>query len=365
MGQRQVLFALALAACGDDGATSADASIDTPPSADASIDAAAPVFEPGLPLLLSADSPNNDEDPAILRARDGSIYVAWFSVSAGNDIMISRTVDGVHWSAPTHVSSGVPADLGPTLYQDSAGIIHAAWFRWPGQQPPGGIVHVAATSPDTINWGSEVNVTTSNATDDWLPTLATNPAGDLVVAFARNTCPPPTCYGLAASTSTDHGATWSTPAPIVAADSTTEHFLPALANTGSELVVAWDPYDHGAQFPFAGITTGSHISLMHSATGATWTNASDITTRQTNSIGTMPTLFADHANVWHVAWLAADSTGARVVERPLDVPSATPVQLPIDGYSPRIVATPTPGVFLAAWVGGADGQRDIYVRVFQ
>jgi hypothetical protein len=351
---RRFCLLLVLTACGDDGVTPTDAAID-----------AAPVFEPGLPLLLSADSPGNDEDPAVLRARDGSIYVAWFSQGAGNDIMISRTVDGTHWSTPTHVSTGAPTDLGPTLYQDSTGIIHVAWFRWPGTAPPGGITTVAATTPDSINWGAEVNVTTSSATDDWLPSLSANSAGDLVVAFARNTCPPPTCYGLAASTSSDHGMTWSSPVTIVAADSATEHFLPALANTGTELVVAWDPYDHSASAPYASATTGSHISLMHSATGTTWTGASDLTTRQTSSIATMPTLYTDHANAWHAAWLAADSTGTRVVSVPLASPSTTPVELPIDGYSPHIVATPTPGVFLAAWVGGSAGERDIYVRVFQ
>jgi len=351
-----------LAACGDDGATTIDAAVDTRP-ADTAIDA--PVFEPGLPTVVSADSPGNDEDPALLRARDGSIYLAWFSESAGNDIMISRTIDGTHWSTPAHISSGSPKDLGPTLYQDASGIIHAAWFRWPGTAPPGGIVHVAATAPDSTSWGAEVNVTTSNATDDWVPSLTANPAGDLVVAFARNTCPPPTCYGVAASTSTNDGATWSTPVDIVTAGSGAEHFLPALANTGNELVVAWDPYDHSASSPYAGLTTGSHISLLHSATGATWTGASDLTTQQTNSITVMPTLYADHGGAWHAAWLVGDNTGTHVVSVPLASPSTTPAMLPIAGYSPRIVATPTPGVFIAAWVGGSAGERDIYVRMFQ
>jgi hypothetical protein len=350
----------AFAACGG-GSASPDAA-----AIDGTTTDAAPAFEPGAPLLLSTASPGNDEDPAVLLARDGSIYVAWFSESAGNDIVISRTVDGVAWSPPVHVSSGAATDFGPTLYQDAGGVIHAAWFRWAGSSPPGKIVHARATSPDSVAaWTAEVDVTTASATDDWVPSLTASPSGALVVAFARNTCAPPsTCYAIVAATSNDIGASWGAPVPVVTAGSGVQHHLPAIANTGGELVVAWDPWDSTAASPYASLQAGAHVSIIHSATGATWNGTSDLTARATDRITVFPTLFADHDGAWHAAWLDADASGQRVVEVPLTSPSTTPATLPIDGYSPRVVATPTPGVFLAAWVAGPQNERDIYVRVY-
>jgi hypothetical protein len=63
--------ALAVARCGGDPA---------PPDAIAA-DATSPSYEPGDPIVLSASVPGNSEDPAVLRARDGSIYVAWYSLA--------------------------------------------------------------------------------------------------------------------------------------------------------------------------------------------------------------------------------------------------------------------------------------------
>src|SRR5512134_561046 len=63
-------------------------------------------FRPGLPRLLSAGSPSKDEDPSVLRAADGTIFVAWFSERSGNpDIWITSTRDGVEWTDPVRVTT--------------------------------------------------------------------------------------------------------------------------------------------------------------------------------------------------------------------------------------------------------------------
>jgi hypothetical protein len=49
-------------------------------------------FPPTAEAVLSVGNPGKDEDPSVLRARDGSIYVAWFSDrTASGDIYITRT----------------------------------------------------------------------------------------------------------------------------------------------------------------------------------------------------------------------------------------------------------------------------------
>ncbi|HEU4388934.1 MAG TPA: hypothetical protein VFV34_14130, partial [Blastocatellia bacterium] len=48
------------------------------------VQSSSPAFEPTDPILLSTGSPTKDEDPSVLRANDGSLYVAWFSDRGGN-----------------------------------------------------------------------------------------------------------------------------------------------------------------------------------------------------------------------------------------------------------------------------------------
>lgn len=360
------VVAYGLVVCGCGGASSAPADAG-PIDAVAADDASGPAFVPGEPIVLTAGSSGNDEDPAVLRARDGHIYVAWFSESAGNDILISRTADGATWTAPAHLSAGAATDFGPSLYQDAAGTIHAVWFRWDGASPPGRIIYNRSSAPDDgLTWdpANEVEVTTSTGTDDWVPSITADAGGNLVVAFARNTCPPPTCYGIAVATSAD-GTTWSAPAVQAAtAGAGVEHHLPAVANIGGQLHLAWDPFDEAAAFPWESPTTGSHISLVTSLDGASWLEPRDVTARDPETISLSPTLYADHGGDWHLAWMAGGAAGTSVVEVPIDSLDAVPAPLPMDGYSPKLVATPTSGVYLGAWVEGPVDDRDIAVRVF-
>ncbi|HET9887781.1 MAG TPA: hypothetical protein VFR10_09720, partial [bacterium] len=58
-----LLVATLLGGCGDDS---------TSPEEDHQ-------FEPTEPALLSTGSPTKDEDPSVLRAKDGTLFVTWFS----------------------------------------------------------------------------------------------------------------------------------------------------------------------------------------------------------------------------------------------------------------------------------------------
>lgn len=341
---------LALASCGEHAAMP-DAQQDASPDA-------ALVYEPSLPLVLSADREGINEDLALLRARDGSIYVAW---SWRGDIVLSRTTDGVYWSDPTPLTSGPGIDLGPTLYQDPSGVIHAAWAR------SGKIAYARTTMVDSIAvWSPEISVTSAQDGDDSAPSLTANAAGELVLAFARTTCPQPdTCHGIMASSSTDGGETWGSPVQVVAASGTIEHHLPAIANVGTELVIAWNPYDKSASAPWESTLSGAHVSTIRSASGGSWSAMTQLTLRSDTGVTVSPTLYADHAGTWHAAYLFAFASTRVVRAVPLATPTAMAVQLPLYGYSPRVVATPTPGVFLGAWVDGPDGSRDIFVRVFR
>ena len=117
------VLALLAAGCGDDDdAGTRDAAPADADAADADADAAdaapadgaspdvrpdAALFVPGPALLLSDSSPGKDEDPFILRTRDGRLHVAWFSERSGNgDIYLRSTSDGQRFDTPVQVTSG-------------------------------------------------------------------------------------------------------------------------------------------------------------------------------------------------------------------------------------------------------------------
>src|SRR5262245_5951744 len=66
------------------------------------------------PLLLTTNSPTKDEDPSVLRAHDGTMFIAWFSDRGGNpDIYIANISRGTTWSAPTRVTTSQFGDFNP------------------------------------------------------------------------------------------------------------------------------------------------------------------------------------------------------------------------------------------------------------
>ncbi|HEX6738808.1 MAG TPA: sialidase family protein, partial [Vicinamibacteria bacterium] len=140
-------------------------------------------FEPTDPILLSTGSPTKDEDPSVLRARDGSLYVAWFSDRGSNpDIYITRTVNGREWMPPVRVTTDAGGDFNPSLIQDDQGVFHLAWFRWTA--PFRGHI-LFNSSPDGLTWDprKEIPVTTTDGVDDWVPTLTQAADGTLLVYF--------------------------------------------------------------------------------------------------------------------------------------------------------------------------------------
>src|SRR5262245_22744078 len=69
-------------------------------------------FEPSDAKLLSTGSPTKDEDPVVLRARDGTMFVAWFSDRGGNpDIYLTSTRDGRTWQTPTRITNDPGGDF--------------------------------------------------------------------------------------------------------------------------------------------------------------------------------------------------------------------------------------------------------------
>jgi hypothetical protein len=329
----------------------------------------APGFIPADPLLISTASPGRDEDPFVLRARDGWIYVVWFSERTGNgDIYLRRTHDGVAWSEAVRVSSTAERDLYPCLHEDDAGRLHAAWFRrGDGGNGRGHIVYTSTSDGLAWNPGSEVAVTApAGADNDWTPSIVRAANGALVIAFARDGCypRPQPCFTLKVVTS-DDGVVWSNPVAMVAPAGEQDH-LPFLARDGANLIAVYNRYAANATLPYATDTTDV-LSAM-STDGMTWSAPAELTANDAERVvDVFPILFTDHDLTQRMLWLSATPSSQSVVERAFSGSGApVPIDaLPASGYSHHVVATPTPGVYLGAWVEGAEPAQEIRARVFR
>jgi hypothetical protein len=80
-------------------------------------------------LPLGTDS-GEDDDPALVRARDGSYHLAWLSNRTGNaEIFAAGSTDGLSWGKPVRVTNHDFQDWYPSLLQGPDGVFHLVWMR--------------------------------------------------------------------------------------------------------------------------------------------------------------------------------------------------------------------------------------------
>jgi hypothetical protein len=352
LGARWVagVFVGCLAACADDGQA-------PPPDGG---------FKPTGATVLSVGSPAKDEDPSVVRARDGRLYVAWFSEQTGNpEIHITRTDDGLAWSPPVRVTNDGGGDFNPSLYQDAQGTFHLAWFRWTALYR-GHIWY--NTSSDGVSWSSaaEVQVTTTPDVDDWVPTLTQATDGTLLVYFVsdkRDSTNPTNEIYVAAKRPGE--IDWDAAVPAAGINSTTEHdHLPFAARTGAGITLVWVRYDTTQATPW--LNAKSDVYYATSADGLAWSVPARITNDVGNVVNLFPGLYASLGGTWWLVWVSTRQGAATVFELPLANAGQYPTGIVADpwmtGYSPRLAATPTPGIYIGLWVQGPDGAQDVYYR---
>ena len=81
-----------------------------------------------------------------------------------------------------------------------------------------------------------------------------------------------------------------------------------------------------------------------------------------------PQVYQQHSGAWTLQWLSTKSGAPKLYEMPLSGVAAYPtgvLENPLlpAGYSHRITRTAVANQYLAAWVQGATGVQDIYVRL--
>lgn len=328
----------------------------------------APEFAPTEPRLLSTGSPTKDEDPSVLRARDGTMFVAWFSDRGGNsDIYLTSTANGTDWSAPVRVTTHPGGDFNPHLIQDDTGTFHLVWFRWEALFR-GNIRYNSSRDGRTWDPGAEVAVTTDPGVDDWVPTIARLADGTLRVYFVSTLRDASNRTSEVYVASRAPSATPFGPATKAAGlNSPSEHdHLPFAARTGSEVSLVWVRHDTTEPLPW--LNHKSDLMYSTSADGLAWRPPARITDDARDVVNLFPMMFAGLDDRWSALWLSTRTGSPRVFELPLASVGAAGgtenAALPA-GYSHKVAATPTPGVYLAAWVQGPEGSQDVYYRFFR
>ena len=327
-------------------------------------------WAPSDAKLLSVGSPTKDEDPSVLLARDGTIYVAWFSDRGGNpDIYITSTKNGHDWTTPVRVTTNAGGDFDPTLVQDDAGKFHLTWFRWTAPF----VGHIMYnTSDDGVTWNSanEIEATKAPNVDDWVPSLTVTSDGTVLIYFVskvRNTTTPQNDIYLAVKRPgvADFDA-------VVGASGinvpTAHDHLPVIARTGSTYTLVWVRTDLTQEIPWQ--NPKSDLYYATSTDGRTWSTPAKFTTDQGNVVNLYPALYVTQDNTWRVLWLSTRSGTPLPFETPLanlaQYPSGVVASASLpSGYSHHIAATPVTGTYIGVWVQGPDGAQDIYYRIFQ
>jgi hypothetical protein len=327
-------------------------------------------FAPTEPAVLSVGSPLKDEDPNLLRAQDGSLYVAWFSErTAPGDIYVTRTGQGNGWSAPVRVTTSSGGDFSPSLIQDGRGVFHLAWFRWTA--PFRGHIWYNS-SPDGVTWNSanEVQVTTGADVDDWVPTLVEGGDGALLIYFAS-------AKRTAGGTVTDiyvarrapGQTTWAAAVPAGAVNSAAEHdHLPFATRVGDQVALTWVRHDTSQPLPW--LNTKSDVYYATSTLGTAFSPPLEVTHESGRVVNLFPGIYATESGGPAVNWLSTrggspelfEQASALLGQYPNGVSRVSQVGA---GYSHRIIWTGTPGVYLAVWVSGPEGSQDISYRFFE
>ncbi len=320
--------------------------------------------------LLSTASPTKDEDPSVIRARDGSLFVVWFSDRRGNpDIYISRTVDDDNWTFPVRVTTSVHGDFYPNLIQDDQGTFHLVWFRWEALNR-GHIWYNSSADGVTWNPANEVQVTQDAGVDDWVPSLVRMADGALLVYFvSEKRDAAGRTKDLYVAVRPGASTTWQPAVPLTALNNPTEHeHLPSAAWTGSEVTLVFVRHDTTNALPWMQPTPKSDLWYATSPDGLTWGAPTRITNEAGPIVNLFPALYADQAGVWTLIWLSTRLGSPKVFETPVSALGTYPVgvvenqHLP-DGYSHRIAPTRT-ARYVGVWVRGPEGAQDIYYRYF-
>jgi hypothetical protein len=176
---------------------------------------------------------------AIATARDGTLYLAWRTVFAGNvrDVVVAKSTDhGATWATPVRVHAdnwvfdGCP-HAGPSMQVDSSGTVHVAW--WTGKQGAAGTYYARSTDNGTT-FQPPVPLGVGEFSAPAHVQLALGPEKTVVAVWDDGTVKTPK---VVMRVSHDAGATFSEPT-LISGEGRAATF-PVLALKDKDITIAW------------------------------------------------------------------------------------------------------------------------------
>ncbi|HYM12009.1 MAG TPA: hypothetical protein VEU62_14825 [Bryobacterales bacterium] len=107
----------------------------------------------------------------------GGIWVVWSSEIGGNWDLYARRFDGRQWGKPERLTDAPGPDIFHTLAHDAQGRLYLAWQSFRDGQSD-----IYLRVYDGRRWGPEVRVSDGPA-DDWEPAVAAAPDGRVTIAW--------------------------------------------------------------------------------------------------------------------------------------------------------------------------------------
>jgi hypothetical protein len=325
-------------------------------------------------LPLGAKS-GEDDDPTIVRARDGSFHLAWLSKRTGNaEIFAARSADGLIWGEPAQVTKHDHQDWYPSLLEGPDGTFHLVWMRV--TPPPDNFQHIWYNrSSDGLNWdaSAEVQVTTG-AVNDFAPNLSQDAEGNLLVYFSSTVRSKNRTSDLFVVRSLDKGASWEAPRSLSALSSRTDmEVFPWVerCNDGRFMMV-FSRFDVSARSNYFHPSTD--LFFARSTDGLAWDRPTAITSDA--AVDTLPSFYLDHSGAeWTLIWVSTARSNppkSNVVE--IDVSNLEQYpdgvanwtdRIGAAGWSPRVVATGAAELYLMVSVSRATGTPKLYSQVYE
>ncbi len=301
------------------------------------------------PVQLTRGTGKN-EDPCLLRAQDGTIYMAWFSDRSGNShIYLTATKDSLRWSEPVAIiQGGGGGNFYPSLAQTNDGTFHLTWFRIDAKSHVFSVWY--ANSKYAGTWSEPQAMSPPDKDYNWVPTIAAAKDGSVWIAWASGRTGNKDIF---LKQSKDGGRTWQEPVQV-----TNHHFhddLPQIAQRpDGTFILVWTRYQPGKD-DYLSKTAEIYYAL--STDGATWSDPMAITHNDyTDSI---PEVYSNmNGSEFFVAWCSAkgsfDLSLSDVTAQPRH-----PLGRNIEGYSLRVLPL-TDKDYLVVWVRKTPGGLHIY-----
>ncbi len=258
--------------------------------------------------VISTESTGESLNPSLAVDSAGNVHVAWESVDVGgtlSDHKISyKRWDAFSQSWTTTELVSTESTYGsffPSLAVDSTCTVHIAWEDWTDYAGSGTDYDVFYKRLDafTSSWTSTEVVSTESTSTSWYPSLATDSAGNVHIAWED--------YSDYAGAGTDidvfykrwddSTSSWST-TEVISTESTGTSSVPSLAvDTVGNVHIAWPDLTN-----YAGSGTDRDIFYKRwDASASLWITTEVVSTESTGNSGN-PSLAVDAKGNVHIAW---------------------------------------------------------------